>query len=95
MIILEKYQEKESIILSVSEKDEISIKEVAEMISEANEYLNIAFDASSSDGQYKKTADNTRLMSFIEKENFNFTSIKEGIQKTVQWFNENYSVCRK
>ena len=95
MIILEKYQEKESIILSVSEKDEISIKEVAEMISEANEYLNIEFDASSSDGQYKKTADNTRLMSFIEKENFNFTSIKEGIQKTVQWFNENYSVCRK
>lgn len=95
MITLEKYQEKESIILSVSEKDEISIKEVAEMIAEANEYSNIAFDATSSDGQYKKTADNTRLMSFIEKENFSFTSIKEGIQKTVQWFNENYSVCRK
>lgn len=95
MIILEKYQEKESIILSVSEKDEISIKEVAEMIAEANEYSNIAFDAASSDGQYKKTADNTRLMSFIEKENFSFTPIKEGIQKTVQWFNENYSICRK
>ncbi len=98
MIILEKYTEKEStgswpsIILSVSEKDEISIRDVSELILNSNKYNNIQFDTNCSDGQYKKTADNTRLMSFIKEKNinFNFTSIKEGIQKTVDWFNENY-----
>jgi len=94
MIILEKYTEKESIILSVSEKDEVSIKQVAEIIAETNNVSTLSFDVTSSDGQYKKTADNTRLISFIKEENiiFNFTSIKEGIKQTVKWFNENYDI---
>ena len=102
MIILEKYNtchkiQKENIILSVSEKDEISIKEVAEIIAHEHSHTNIEFDTVSSDGQYKKTADNTNLVSFIEKENidFKFTSIKEGIKKTVEWFLQNYKNIRE
>lgn len=102
MIILEKYNtchkiQKENIILSVSEKDEISIKEVAEIIAHEHTHANIEFDTVSSDGQYKKTADNTNLVSFIEKENidFKFTSIKEGIKKTVEWFLQNYKNIRE
>ena len=55
------------------------------------------FDESFSDGQYKKTADNKKLLSFLNNENidFQFTNIKEGIEKTIDWFIENYNGARK
>ena len=47
------------------ENDEISIKDVAIAISKAFEYENnIIFDTQYSDGQYKKTADNSLLMKY-------------------------------
>lgn len=94
MWVLENYEEKESIILSVSEKDEITIKDVAYLIKEKMGHnKEIVFDTSKADGQYKKTADNTKLMKAIK--DFKFTSIEEGISKTVDWFMENYENCRK
>ena len=51
------------------------------------------FDTDKPDGQYKKTADNSKLMNLIKS--FNFTPIEEGITKTVNWFVNNYNVCRK
>ena len=93
MFVLEKYQEKESIILSVSEKDEVSIKTVATLIAKAFNYEDrVVFDTTKSDGQYKKTADNSKLMSLLE---YNFTSIADGIEKSVEWFNKNYETLRK
>ena len=83
MWTLEKYNEKESIILSVKESDEVTIEYENELI----------FDTSFSDGQYKKTADNKKLMSRIK--NFNFTNIEKGIQESVSWFQKNYNNCRK
>ena len=94
MWVLENYDERESIILSVSEKDEKTIKDVAYLIKEKMGYnKEIVFDSSKEDGQYKKTADNTKLMKAIK--DFKFTSIEEGISKTVDWFIENYENCRK
>jgi len=96
--VLEKYHEKESIILSTNKKDEVSIKNIAFYIAECFDYKDhIVFDSSYSDGQYKKTADNSKLMKLLEtsKESFEFTDIKEGIETSVKWFIDNYEECRK
>lgn len=88
------YNKWDNVILSVGEKKEISIKDVAILISNAFDYKdNIIFDNKYSDGQFKKTTDNTLLMKY--KGDFNFTSLKEGIQNSVEWFNNNYGNCRK
>ena len=92
--VLEVYIEKKSIILSVSEKDEVTIGEVANQIAENFNYKDhLVFDSSYSDGQYKKTADNSKLLSYLP--NFHFTSIEDGIQETVKWFIKNYKTVRK
>ena len=92
MIVLETYEKKDSIILSVDEKDEITIKEAAEEIADCLNYHNIEFLTNFSEGQYKKTADNTKMKEFT---NFSFTPIKEGLKTTVEWFINNYETCRR
>jgi GDP-L-fucose synthase len=92
--ILESYHSNESIIISVGESDEVSIGDVAKLIGKKFNYeTEIVFDESKSDGQYKKTADNSKLLNLIG--NFEFTKIEEGIDKTIDWFVENYTKCRK
>lgn len=94
MWTLEEYHEKESLILSVNEKEEISIREVATLIArEFNYEQRMRFDTSFADGQFKKTADNSKLMKYIPT--FEFTSMKNGLQKSIQWFCQNYESCRK
>lgn len=105
LIILNHYEEKNPIILSVDEKDEITIADVAKIISKKFHYQHkIKFDTSYSDGQYKKTANNRKLKTLlnnIKNNNFNssfeFTSIISGITETVKWFIDNYNedYCRK
>jgi len=88
------YNEKESIILSVNEEDEISIEQVATQIAKEFDYENyLVFDTSFSDGQFKKTADNSKLIKL--NPNFIFTPIHDGIKKSVKWFITNYHSCRK
>jgi len=87
------YDKRDTIILSNSEKDEISIKTVASEIASIFEYDNIKFDTTRSDGQYRKTADNSKLLSYLP--NFKFTDIKTGLKETISWFNENYDSARK
>jgi len=94
MWVLRSYEETEPIILSVGENEEISIKEAAECIMEAMKYDEpLQFDTSKSDGQYKKTADNSKLMSYLP--DFQFTPFKQAVQETCNWFVENYHVARK
>jgi len=93
MWTVEEYTEKDSIILSVGEKDETSIGDVAREIADAFEYDNIVFDASFSDGQYKKTADNSKLVKLHG--DYEFVKISDGIKKSVDWFVQNYDRCRK
>jgi GDP-L-fucose synthase len=92
MICLFDYQEKEPIILSVSEKEEVSIKVVGMMISKHFNYQNIVFDTTFSDGQYKKTADNKKLLKTFS--NIQFTPLNKGIEDTIKWFKLNYSSAR-
>ena len=82
-----------TIILSVPEKDEVSIEYVARLIARSfNYHHNLRFDTSFSDGQFKKTADNSLLASKI---NYKFTPIEKGINMAVEWFINNYEIARK
>lgn len=91
---LEEYHEKDSIILSVGEKEEVSIKEVATFIAKEFDYSHMMeFDTSFSDGQFKKTANNSKLISLYK--NLEFTSLEKGLQNSIQWFVNNIKKCRK
>ena len=94
MWTLEIYDENDSVILSVGEKDEMSIKDVATLIAKEFKYEHMMeFDTGYSDGQFKKTADNSKLMRLNPR--FQFTSMNEGMSKSVKWFVENFDTCRK
>jgi len=91
-LILDQYEEEVPIILSTNE--EISIREVVTTIADAMGFQGrIIYNSNQPDGQYRKTTSNLKLRSFVPE--YKFTSFKEGIQKTVEWFVENYKVCRK
>ena len=88
------YHSPEPIILSVGEEDEVSIADVAKGVAEAMDFQGkIVFDTTKSDGQFKKTANNSKLMSLYPE--FKFTPIKEGLKQACDWFVENYETARK
>jgi len=87
------FNDEPTIILSVPEDKEVSIEYVARIIARNFEYEHkLTFDPSFSDGQFKKTADNSLLAS---KLNYNFTPIEEGISRSIMWFIDNYEIARK
>jgi GDP-L-fucose synthase len=91
---LENYNQIEPIILSVSENEEKSINFIANCIARKFNYENnIIFDTEKADGQFKKTANNLKLLERIK--NFEFTPIEVGISKTIEWFKTNYKNSRK
>ena len=98
--VIYNYNDSSPLILSVPEEDEVSIKDVVNIISDAFKYDGkITYDTSKSDGQYKKTACNKKLMTLMKNSSsksnsFNFTDIKIGINQTVKWFIENYESSR-
>lgn len=92
--VLREYNDPSPIILSTDESAEVSIREVAETIAEAIEYKGkLENDTTKGDGQYKKTASNAKLRKLLP--DFKFTPFKEGVKRTVDWFNANYDTCRK
>ena len=90
MEMVRNYESTEPVIISPSE--EHSIRDVSEMINSHFENK-VQFDTSYSDGQYKKTADNARLLSFLP--GVRFTSVQDGIARTVEWFKKEYPDVRK
>ena len=89
---LENYDEEEPIIFSTS--DEISIGNVAEMIVYYIGFKGkLVFDDEKPDGQFRKPSDNSKLLSYLP--DFKFTPMEEGIEKSVNWFVENYEEARK
>jgi GDP-L-fucose synthase len=89
------YYNDDEVIVSVSESEEVSIADVARLIADKFDYGDrIRFDSSYSDGQYQKTADNSKLLSLIGS-NYKFTGICDGIHMSIDWFVANYSTARK
>jgi len=82
----------DKIILSPPE--EVSIKKIAYLIADAFQFKGeILFDTSKPDGQLKKTADNSKLLSWFP--NFKFSKIEDTLPKTIDWFLENLENIRK
>ena len=52
----------------------------------------IVFDDSYSDGQYKKTADNSELLRLLP--DFKFTKLKDGLHSVIKYFITNYDTLR-
>ncbi|XP_041100498.1 GDP-L-fucose synthase-like [Polyodon spathula] len=92
--VLREYQEVEPIILSVGEEDEVSIRGAAESIVEAMAFKGeLVYDATKSDGQFKKTASNKKLREYLPQ--FKFTPFKQAVKETCDWFIANYDTARK
>ena len=91
---LEEYKEKNSIILSVDPEEEISIGEIGRLIAKNFNYEErLVFDDSFSDGQFKKTANNSLLKSYLP--DYKFINMEEGLKDTIKWFIDNYENVRK
>lgn len=92
--VMRDYHSPEPIILSVDEAAEVSIKDVALSVAKAMEFEGeVVFDTTKADGQFKKTACNSKLRKL--RPDYKFNSIDEGIQKSVDWFVANYEELRK
>uniref|UniRef100_A0AAY4CVK2 NAD-dependent epimerase/dehydratase domain-containing protein n=1 Tax=Denticeps clupeoides TaxID=299321 RepID=A0AAY4CVK2_9TELE len=83
--VLREYDEVEPIILSVGEEDEVSIKDAAEAVTEALDFRGDIYDTSKADGQFKKTASNAKLCSYLPRP----------VKETCDWFVSNYDFARK
>ena len=91
---MREYHSPDPITLSVDEAAEVPIKTVALAVAKAMDFQGeVIFDTEKADGQFKKTACNKKLRSYLP--DYKFTSIDDGIQKSVDWFVANYETCRK
>ena len=77
----------------VDEEDEVSILEVSQLIADAFQLEHgLILDETKADGQFKKTATNKKLRTYLP--DFQFTPLKEAIEESVKWFIENYETAR-
>ena len=92
LFLLENYDEKEPI--NVGNTQEFSIRQLAETVADILDYQGeIIWDTSKPAGQYKKPSDNSKLIE-LGWETSNFTTLKEGLKKTCEWFTMNYPNVR-
>ncbi|KAL3943679.1 MAG: hypothetical protein SGBAC_002260 [Bacillariaceae sp.] len=92
--VMREYHNPTCLTLSGDEADEVSIKDAALTIAKAMGFEGeVIYDTDKNDGQYKKTASNSRFREL--RPEYNFTSFEQGIKETVDWFVENYESARK
>jgi GDP-L-fucose synthase len=90
--VLYNYNENEPIILSTSE--EISIREVVEIIVELMNFKGeVIFDSTKPDGQFRKPSDNSKIKHYLP--NFKFTPFYVGLKETIEYFEKYYIIIRK
>jgi len=70
------------------------VAQAAEAIANAMHFSGkIVLDTTKSDGQYKKTASNEKLMTL--NPGFEFTPFRQAIEESVEWFVTHYEEARK
>tara|TARA_Y100001963_G_scaffold158175_1_gene256918 strand:+ start:9752 stop:10660 length:909 start_codon:yes stop_codon:yes gene_type:complete len=89
--VLENYNHPDPLILSPDE--EINMAVLAQHIAHRMGFEGSIFYNQELDGQFRKPSDNSRLKEMLP--DFKFTPIEEGLQKSIDWFVENYKECRK
>ena len=87
-LLLEDYDGED--IVNVGSGEEVSIADLARMVAEATDYRGqISFDASRPDGAARKVLDSQPMRSLGWQPE---TSLKEGIRRTVNWFQQGEKV---
>lgn len=91
--VLRNYNEVDPIILSVDEKAEVTIKEMADELVKAFDFKGeIVLDTTKADGQHKKTASNAKLRGYLP--DFQFTPFNVAMKETVDWYRTNCKIAR-
>ncbi len=87
------YDEADPLILAPDESQEVSIGQTAQYVADAFGFNKpLVFDNSYSDGQFKRTVTNKKLMSL--NPSFQFTPLPQAIKQSVEWFKENMDLAR-
>lgn len=83
-----KYYENPLEVINIDSGNEVTIKELVELICNIVGYEGkIVFDTSKPDGQMRKLLNSTKLQKLCPQ---NFTSLRDGLIKTIEWYkNEN------
>lgn len=80
--------------LIVSPDTSYKISEVVEVIVDKLNFKgNVVFNSDKPEGILKKNTDSTKFKKYFP--DFKFTNLEEGLEKTIQFFVENYSTIRK
>jgi GDP-L-fucose synthase len=91
LLLLEEYEGIDSV--NIGKTEDISIKEVVAIISECLDYRGeIYWDKTKPEGQYKKPSSNKNFLNMFN--DFEYTSFKQGIRETCEWFVEKYPKVR-
>ena len=92
LFMLESYNDKEPI--NVGNTNEYSIKFLVETISKILNFNNeIIWDITKPSGQLRKKSSGKKFR-LIYGTNFNYTKLEDGLEKTCEWFKENYPNIR-
>tara|TARA_R110002020_G_C16320495_1_gene774763 strand:- start:16421 stop:17341 length:921 start_codon:yes stop_codon:yes gene_type:complete len=92
MFLLDNYDDPGPI--NIGNTEEHSIREVAELLCELLEYPGyLAWNTDMPPGQHKKPSSNARLLNLGWKKE-DYTSLKDGLKKTCEWFKMNYPHVR-
>ena len=92
IFLLQNYDEPEPI--NIGNTEEYTINEIVQLLCELLEYDGkIKWNTSKPNGQHRKPSSNKKLLDLGWKET-DYTSIKEGLKKTCDWFKINYPNVR-
>jgi GDP-L-fucose synthase len=77
-------------ILNIGTTEEHSVKDIAFMVAEelGIDTARLSFDTSKPAGIFRKNVDNSRLIGFT---GFQYTQLRDGLQKTIRWFCDAYT----
>ena len=85
-ILLERHNS--DIPLIVAPNENLSVHKMSQIITEVDKKRSVSFTFNGKlDGQYRKDGDNSMFLDLVG--GYNFTSFKEGIEKTYKWYIEN------
>jgi GDP-L-fucose synthase len=79
--------------LIVSGEKEHTIKEIVQFITEITKHDKVFFDLTKPNGQTKRLTDQTLFKSLFPE--FVFEDLKQSLNKTFEWLDENYEKARK
>lgn len=89
--VLHNYNHPDPLILSPNEEINMSI--LANHIANRMDFYGFLKYNGKYDGQFRKPSDNSKIKEMLP--DFEFTPIEEGLQKSIDWFVENYERARK